>query len=198
MVTSMRMGLRTRTFAYPWHVHLVAATALLAGCPGDDVEGETAAETEGESTGTGSTDATGSASMTTSASQSGTSTTGTSTSSTSDDTTAGSDGTSTTGVDETTGTIDECDGLPRNECVENEACAPISCNPFQEQMMGQTQWCLGDAAYIGCRAADLGCAEVRTVACGPEDDTVVCPDACIPSDYTECDPPVEGNVPMCG
>jgi hypothetical protein len=192
------MALRTHTFAYPWSLRLITAAALLTGCPGDDTEGETAAETEGEPTGTGSTDASGTDSMTSAGSQSGTSTTSTTTSST-NDTTATGDG-SSTGADDTAGTTtgaDKCDGLPRNECTENEACTPIACSPYQEQMIGETQWCLGEPAYIGCRSADLGCAEVRTVACGPEDTTVVCSDACLPGDFMECDPPVQGDVPMC-
>lgn len=177
---------------------------LVGGCPGDDGADDGATGTDStSSTGTGGgSDATGTASMTgASGSQSGTSTTGTASVSTTDATGSSSaDGSSTSaGSSGSTTGADACAGLGRAECTEAEQCAPIACRPFEMTMgPGIMPWCLGEPEYVGCRSADIGCAEVRTVACGSGDaPTYVCPDSCIPEDFMECDPPIDGEVSMC-
>jgi hypothetical protein len=94
--------------------------------------------------------------------------------------------------------MDACVGLSRKECTEEAGCRRITCRPYTMTDGGQVQWCLGEAEYLGCQAADIGCDDARTVACiGDDAPTYVCPDSCIPPEAMECEPPVDGQIPEC-
>lgn len=183
----------------------VVSVVALLGCPSDDdASGETedSAGTETSST-TDSTSATASASSTSAGTDSASGTSASTTDSTTDDsgTTAGpgTDGSSSggTGTDGATtgGAADPCADLGREECVGDRGCEPIVCRPFE--MMGDG-FCVGAEAFIGCRSAELNCAEVRTTTCEMMDATVyVCGNSCIPDAWMECAAPVDGQVNMC-
>lgn len=181
-----------------WISGCLITVGLVAGCPGDDPD-------EGVST-TASTEATGtSGDATMTASMSGSNGSASGPSSTDGGETSGgesstTDTSSTQGTDEGTDTevTDPCAGLDRAACTEAEECRPAACSEYVASDTAAMPWCLEAPAYIGCVPADLGCVEVRTVACqGDDGPTYVCPDGCLPSDFTECEPPVEGGVPPC-
>lgn len=125
--------------------------------------------------------------------------TGDATSTSDDDGSTGDDGSSgTSDSADDTGGKDGCAGLDRVACNDDPDCRPITCRPYEMPNIGITPWCLGDLEFIGCMRADTGCADVRTTTCEGKDDPVyMCSDACIPLTWMECDPPVDGDVPMC-
>jgi len=183
------------------------------GC-GDDDGDDDGADTGGsgsESTGTAtatasvtdsasaSVSASASASATVSASATDSGTDGsTSVTDTSDPTSEGSTAADTgPGDSDTTAGADDCVGLGREECMANAACAPIACNLIEMTNNGVALYCIGDVEFLGCQSAEIACAEVRTTTCMGDDAPVyVCPNACIPADWIECEPPAP-DLPPC-
>ena len=179
---------------------------ILSGCPGDDSGGTGESDTDSSSQTSPSSSAgsmsggdteSGSASM--SGGSMSTEDTGTpsDTESTTNPGTDSDNPTSTTDpTGDTTNGVDECAGLGRKECSNNEACRPIACQPIVADNRGG--FCLDANEFIGCISADTACAEVRTTACEGDDATVyVCPDACIPDMWLECPPPGDGDLTPC-
>lgn len=173
-----------------------AIIALAMGCAGPD---PSEAGSDDSTTEAGTTEETMTASMTSGADSATSTTTSTSTgtSTTHDDAAETDDDTGGSEEGTDTEAPDACADLDRVACQESEACRPIACAPFENDIGGAAiEWCLGDPAYIGCVAADLGCPEVRTVACDDDEDAVyMCPDGCLPKGFTECDPPAVGALP---
>jgi hypothetical protein len=171
---------------------------MLLGCAGDPLsEPDTGAST-GD---VGTTEATTHASMsgagdgdesTSDADAPGTS----ATSGSSAPTTSGDDTTDDAGTD--TADDDPCAGLDRADCQEKTECRPIACGAFESSAdAANAQWCIGAPEYLGCVPADLGCVEVRTVACDDADDDAVfmCPDGCLPEGFSMCEPPARAPQP---
>jgi hypothetical protein len=172
----------------------------LSGCPGDEegMGGDTDGTDGSGSEGSGSTTtgtSTGGQSETSAASTA--STTGTSAAE-SEGGSGGADESSGGGEGESTGAADPCEGLSREECNANRDCMVITCSPYEMSGdPGNTPWCIGEPEFLGCQTA-TGCDDMRTIACAGDDaPAFACPSSCIPVGWSECAPPVEGEVPMC-
>jgi hypothetical protein len=176
----------------------------IVGCPSDDSDDGASGESGTDTGGSGSTTTTDGSPM--SASVSDSESTGGSASATEGSTGIDPSTTSETGtVDDTgpdesesTGAADECVGLDRLMCMMNANCAPIACRPIVESNSGAMTYCTGDAEFVGCQAADIACAEVITVGCDGDDGApFMCSNACLPDGWNACDPPTDGEIPMC-
>ena len=73
--------------------------------------------------------------------------------------------------------------LDETGCAAEEACVPIE---GAEVLMLGDDYCYSTVPeYLGCRSADVGCAEVETFACEEVEvpTTYYFPDACVPDGW---------------
>lgn len=171
----------------------VGAWMVLAGivaCGGDDADD--GASTEG--TGDGSSSGT---SPTTTMQSSATTLTGADDdSSGAPESTGGSE--DTTGTDEsTTDTTSDtgaggCAGLDQAACQGDDACNAVVGAPYM--MQGDT-WCVGMREFVECQDAGV-CDQVITSACDGDEPWRFA-DSCIPTGWSECPPPADGQINAC-
>ncbi len=189
---------------------------VLAACPSSDSDdpadtdsatdsmGSSGATSDGTTTSTaGSTTGTPTSTSTTANPTSATVTTA-NPSTTGATTTASSSGETTLASSDSSGSSsggrDACADLGREECSASEECAPIACSAYEMTNLGTEPWCLAEPAFVGCHSIEELCDDFRTTACtGRKDvkEAYLCPDSCIPQDFEECDPPVDGPVEAC-
>jgi hypothetical protein len=182
-----------------WLIFLGACALVPTGCPADQADdGGNGSEGSDSGEGTGTSAGTSGASQSeTSAATGDPSSTSASTGETqADDGTSGEGSSGSGGDGDSTGASDPCVGLSREECQADDACMPLVCSPYE--MTGDAMWCVAGPEFVGCQSAEIGCDDVRVLACMGDDAPVYrCPSSCIPAGWSECAPPVEGDVPMC-
>lgn len=182
---------------------LILALAL-PGC-GDDSGGDATSD----DTGTAESDSTGD-STTSDATSNGSTDEGSTSADASGSSSTGDDSGTTSSADSTSAATDEsgsdtasidCSPLDETACAEQAECTAIE--GAEVIMFGETYCYSTVPTFLGCRAADQGCAEVETFACENVEITTTYyfPDACVPDGWLtdgcpNADPPPEECIPM--